>query len=159
MKKDILKYVLIIIITAVLIFAASKINTAALFTKLQTIIEDKNMNSTSTPETVGESVKITDVVVGAGAVAKCNNQVTVHYTGTLVDGAKFDSSYDRNQPFSFKLCSGYVIKGWDQGVQGMKVGGIRKLIIPPSLGYGNRSAGSIPPNSILNFEIKLIEVK
>jgi peptidylprolyl isomerase len=101
-----------------------------------------------------------DVVVGKGQEAKSGDNVSVHYTGTLENGEKFDSSKDRNQPFQFKLGQGRVIQGWDQGVPGMKVGGKRKLVIPPSLGYGARGAGpKIPPNSVLLFEVELLEIK
>lgn len=85
--------------------------------------------------------------------------VSVNYTGTLTDGTKFDSSYDRNQPFDFQLGAGQVIKGWDQGVAGMKVGGKRKLVIPPGLGYGAQANGKIPANSTLIFEVELLSVK
>jgi FKBP-type peptidyl-prolyl cis-trans isomerase FkpA len=100
-----------------------------------------------------------DLTVGSGAEAAEGKNVTVHYTGTLTDGTKFDSSVDRGQPFTFNLGSGEVIKGWDQGVAGMKVGGKRKLTIPAELGYGSQDKGSIPPNSILIFEVELLEVK
>jgi peptidylprolyl isomerase len=104
-------------------------------------------------------LKSTDVKEGTGAVAQSGKTVVVHYTGTLTDGTKFDSSKDRNDPFSFQLGAGQVIKGWDVGVEGMKVGGIRTLVIPPEMGYGASGAGSIPPNSVLNFEVELLEVK
>ena len=101
-----------------------------------------------------------DVKVGDGAVAKKGDTVEVHYTGTLKDGKKFDSSKDRGQPFSFPLGAGRVIKGWDEGVAGMKVGGTRKLIIPSELGYGARGAGNvIPPNAELHFEVELLKIK
>ena len=102
---------------------------------------------------------IEDVKIGEGAEAVAGKHVTVHYTGWLTDGRKFDSSKDRNQPFSFPLGAGHVIKGWDQGVQGMKEGGTRKLTIPAELGYGARGAGGvIPPNATLVFEVELIKV-
>lgn len=110
----------------------------------------------------GEKMKleIEDIVVGTGAEAKAGQTVSVHYVGTLTDGKKFDSSRDRNQPFSFPLGQGRVIKGWDQGVAGMKVGGKRKLTIPPELAYGDRGAGNlIPPKATLVFEVELLEVK
>jgi FKBP-type peptidyl-prolyl cis-trans isomerase FkpA len=102
---------------------------------------------------------IEDVNVGEGAVAAVGQKVTVHYTGWLTNGTKFDSSKDRNDPFAFPLGGGRVIKGWDEGVQGMKVGGKRKLTIPPALGYGARGAGgTIPPNATLVFEVELLGV-
>jgi FKBP-type peptidyl-prolyl cis-trans isomerase len=93
---------------------------------------------------------------GEGDAAKAGDSVTVHYTGWLVNGEKFDSSVDRGQPFEFPLGGGRVIKGWDLGVAGMKVGGVRKLIIPPNLGYGSRGTGPIPPDSTLIFEVELL---
>ena len=100
-----------------------------------------------------------DTKVGTGDEAVVGKAVSVHYTGWLTDGTKFDSSKDRGTPFSFTLGSGQVIKGWDQGVAGMKVGGIRKLTIPPDLGYGARGAGGvIPPNATLVFEVELLGV-
>ena len=103
---------------------------------------------------------IEDIQVGTGDEAKSGQQVSVHYTGWLLDnGQKFDSSKDRGQPFAFPLGAGHVIKGWDQGVQGMKVGGTRKLTIPAELGYGARGAGGvIPPNATLVFEVELLGV-
>ena len=104
-------------------------------------------------------LKIEDLQVGTGAEAKPGQSVSVHYTGTLTNGSKFDSSRDRNEPFEFSLGAGMVIKGWDQGVAGMKVGGRRKLTIPPELGYGPMGYPPvIPPNSTLIFDIELIEV-
>jgi len=105
-------------------------------------------------------LEITDIEVGDGAEAAAGHQVDVHYTGWLTDGTKFDSSLDRGQPFSFQLGGGQVIRGWDQGVVGMKVGGKRKLVIPPELGYGARGAGGvIPPNATLVFEVQLLAVR
>jgi FKBP-type peptidyl-prolyl cis-trans isomerase FkpA len=104
-----------------------------------------------------------DVVVGTGSEATSGQKVTVHYTGWLMQGGKagtkFDSSKDRRDPFVFNLGKGQVIKGWDEGVQGMKVGGTRKLTIPPAMGYGSRGAGGvIPPNATLVFEVELLGV-
>ncbi|MBI3145268.1 MAG: FKBP-type peptidyl-prolyl cis-trans isomerase [Pseudogulbenkiania sp.] len=100
---------------------------------------------------------IEELQLGDGTEATVGQEVTVHYTGWLTDGTKFDSSKDRFQPFSFPLGAGYVIKGWDQGVAGMKVGGKRKLTIPAELGYGARGAGGvIPPNATLKFEVELL---
>jgi FKBP-type peptidyl-prolyl cis-trans isomerase len=105
-------------------------------------------------------LKVEDINVGTGAEAKAGQTVSVHYTGRLTDGSKFDSSLDRGQPFTFALGRGQVIKGWDQGVAGMKVGGKRKLTIPPELGYG---AGGFPPvipaNATLVFEVELLAVR
>ena len=105
-------------------------------------------------------LEIEDLRPGAGAEAQAGNRVTVHYVGTLTDGSKFDSSRDRGEGFSFKLGAGQVIKGWDQGVAGMKVGQLRKLTIPADLAYGARGFPPvIPPNSTLVFEVELLEVK
>ena len=103
---------------------------------------------------------VEEVVVGEGALAESGQRVEVHYTGWLADGTKFDSSKDRGDPFVFPLGAGHVIKGWDEGVRGMKVGGTRKLTIPPALGYGARGAGGvIPPNATLVFEVELLAVQ
>jgi FKBP-type peptidyl-prolyl cis-trans isomerase FkpA len=105
-------------------------------------------------------LKYQDLVEGDGAVALAGREVVVHYTGWLTDGSKFDSSVDRGQPFSFSLGRGMVIRGWDEGVSGMQVGGKRKLTIPPPLGYGAQGAGGvIPPNATLVFEVELLEVR
>ena len=102
-------------------------------------------------------LEIEDQIVGDGEEAVAGQTVEVHYTGWLTDGTKFDSSHDREQTFSFKLGGGQVIAGWDQGVAGMKIGGARKLTIPPEMGYGERGAGGvIPPNAILVFKVELI---
>ena len=109
--------------------------------------------------TTPSGLKYEDMVVGTGEAAKAGQTVSVHYTGWLTDGKKFDSSKDRGQPFSFPLGAGRVIKGWDEGVQGMKVGGKRKLTIPAQLGYGARGAGgAIPPNATLIFEVELLKI-
>jgi FKBP-type peptidyl-prolyl cis-trans isomerase FkpA len=110
--------------------------------------------------TLPDGLKYTDQQVGTGAEATAGKTAVVHYTGWLSDGTKFDSSKDRGQPFSFPLGGGRVIKGWDEGVAGMKVGGKRTLIIPPELGYGARGApGAIPPNATLKFEVELLDVR
>lgn len=113
-----------------------------------------------TEKMTDSGLKYEDLVDGDGDVAAAGQQVVVHYTGWLTDGSKFDSSLDRNQPFDFALGRGSVIRGWDEGVQGMKVGGKRKLTIPPQLGYGARGAGGvIPPNATLVFEVELLEIR
>ena len=102
-------------------------------------------------------LKYDDITEGDGDTAASGNMVTVHYTGWLTDGSKFDSSKDRNDPFRFKLGAGNVIRGWDEGVAGMKIGGTRKLTIPANLGYGAQGAGGvIPPNATLVFEVELL---
>ncbi len=110
--------------------------------------------------TTASGLQYEDLVEGTGPEAKAGDSVQVHYTGTLTDGSKFDSSRDRGSPFSFQLGAGRVIKGWDEGVAGMKVGGKRKLHIPAALGYGSRgAAGVIPPNAELIFEVELLGVR
>ena len=105
-------------------------------------------------------LKYEDLAIGDGDTAEAGQQVSVHYTGWLTDGSKFDSSVDRNQPFDFALGRGLVIRGWDEGVAGMKVGGKRKLTIPPQLGYGAQGAGGvIPPNAVLVFEVELLGIR
>jgi len=116
--------------------------------------------ATSTDALPSAGLKIEDVLVGSGAAAKNGDEIAVHYTGTLVDGKKFDSSVDRGTPIEITLGAGEVIKGWDQGILGMKVGGKRKLTIPASLAYG--AAGRppvIPPNATLIFDIELVSIK
>jgi FKBP-type peptidyl-prolyl cis-trans isomerase len=109
--------------------------------------------------TTSSGLQYIDLRVGTGATAQAGQTVSVHYSGWLENGKKFDSSFDRGQSFSFPLGTGRVIKGWDEGVQGMRVGGKRKLIIPANLGYGARGAGgAIPPNATLIFEVELLGV-
>lgn len=109
--------------------------------------------------TTATGLKYIDIIVGKGASPTAGKQVKVHYTGTLENGKKFDSSVDRNEPFSFAIGVGQVIAGWDEGVMTMKVGGKRKLIIPAKLGYGASGAGGvIPPNATLHFDVELLEV-
>jgi len=107
-----------------------------------------------------DGLKYEDLKVGTGPTAENGMKVSVHYTGWLTDGTKFDSSLDRGQPFQFQLGGGNVIRGWDEGVKGMKVGGKRRLTIPPDLGYGAQGAGGvIPPNATLKFEVELLNVQ
>lgn len=115
---------------------------------------------TGEPTTTKDGLKYWDIKVGTGPEARAGQQVKVHYTGWLTNGKKFDSSVDRKDPFAFNLGAGEVIKGWDEGVQGMKVGGRRQLRIPPELGYGNRGAGGvIPPGATLVFDVELLGVQ
>jgi FKBP-type peptidyl-prolyl cis-trans isomerase len=115
-------------------------------------------DSPSAPAGGAGTLVVEDLVVGTGATAAAGDTVTVHYVGTFTNGTVFDSSYSRNQPFVFRVGAGQVIAGWDQGVPGMKVGGKRRLTIPPSLAYGSTGAGPIPPNSTLVFEIDLLSI-
>lgn len=122
-------------------------------------VQQSEQSQTNKPAPV-QDLQIEDLVVGEGAEAVPGATVSVHYTGTLLNGTKFDSSLDRGTPFQFVLGTGQVIQGWDQGVAGMKVGGKRKLTIPSELGYGARGVpGAIPPNSTLVFEVELLEVQ
>jgi len=126
-----------------------------LFTDLNTQAETKDANV----QTTSTGLKYVDNVVGTGASPKKGQTVKVHYTGKLENGTKFDSSVDRGQPFEFVIGVGQVIKGWDEGVITMKIGGKRKLIIPSQLGYGSRGAGnSIPPDATLVFDVELLGV-
>jgi len=112
------------------------------------------------PVTTADGLKYWDVKTGTGATATAGHKVKVHYTGWLTNGKKFDSSVDRKEPFEFQLGASQVIKGWDEGVAGMKVGGKRRLEIPSELGYGSRgAAGVIPPNATLIFDVELLDVK
>jgi FKBP-type peptidyl-prolyl cis-trans isomerase FkpA len=105
------------------------------------------------------ALMIEDIVIGDGQEAKIGDTVSVHYTGWLLDGTKFDSSLDRNQPFEFTIGEGRVIRGWDEGLPGMRPGGKRELTIPPNMAYGPTGTGSIPPNATLIFEVELLEIK
>lgn len=118
-------------------------------------------SATATTSTKSQGVtqmKIDDTVVGTGEAVKNGDTVSVHYTGKLTDGTKFDSSLDRNEPFSFVVGGGQVIKGWDEGLVGMQVGGKRTLTIPSDKGYGPRGSGPIPPNATLVFDIELLKI-
>lgn len=120
----------------------------------------QNMDSENNMVTTDSGLQYEVIEEGEGASPEKGQTVVVHYTGTLEDGRKFDSSRDRGQPFAFKIGVGQVIKGWDEGVGSMKVGGRRKLIVPPDLGYGARGAGGvIPPNATLVFDVELLDIK
>ncbi|MBG1267649.1 FKBP-type peptidyl-prolyl cis-trans isomerase [Nostoc sp. WHI] len=128
-------------------------------TENNTLIASDTMSDANVV-TTSSGLKYIEVKEGTGATPQTGQTVEVHYTGTLEDGTKFDSSRDRGQPFDFKIGLGQVIKGWDEGLSTMKVGGQRQLIIPPELGYGARGAGGvIPPNAILHFDVELLGVK
>ena len=111
------------------------------------------------PKTEATDLKVEDTKVGEGEEVESGDTIVIHYKGTLTDGTKFDSSYDRGEPYETQIGVGQVIQGWDLGVVGMKIGGKRKLTIPPSLGYGEQGSGAIPPNSTLIFEVELIDIK
>jgi len=120
----------------------------------------KNAVAPSKTVTTSSGLKYVDLVIGKGATPKNGDTVYVHYTGWLTNGKKFDSSVDRGQPFSFALGRGQVIRGWDEGVASMRVGGKRKLTIPSELAYGSRGyPGVIPPNSTLVFDVELLKIK
>ena len=119
----------------------------------------QNNMPTEQNEQAPTDLQVEDVIIGTGVEAKTGNTVSVHYKGTLLNGTTFDSSYSRGELFSFTLGQNMVIQGWEQGVLGMKVGGKRKLVIPPDLAYGPRAMGLIPANSTLVFEVELLDVK
>lgn len=120
----------------------------------------KTMNTTTSNQGKSSKLKIEDLKIGRGVAVKSGDTILIHYRGTLTNGTEFDSSYKRNEPFETAIGVGRVIEGWDKGVIGMKVGGKRKLTIPPDMGYGSQGAGdAIPPNSTLIFEVELMGIK
>ena len=148
---------IVVAVVAVLVIVLLFYFSGKFFPQKENDSSDNNINKEIVME---NGLKVEDVKLGTGAEAKEDNMITAHYTGTLLDGTKFDSSLDRGTPFSFQLGSGQVIAGWDQGVLGMKVGGKRKLTIPPDLAYGEQGIpGAIPPNATLIFEIELLSVQ
>lgn len=134
------------------------ISTAAVYLTQKQSTKNNAMQPTNINQSKEEELKIEILTEGSGAAAASGNIVSVHYTGALEDGTKFDSSLDRGEPFVFQLGGGMVIKGWEQGLLGMKVGEKRKLTIPSSLGYGQTGVGPIPPNAILIFEVELLGI-
>ena len=142
-----------VLIIGVLVIRDLRKNTA------QPNVETEVLNDATPVPVSNEKVQIEDLEVGEGEEVKSGDTVVMHYRGTLQDGTQFDSSYDRGEPFVTQIGTGAVIQGWDQGVPGMKVGGKRKLTIPPELGYGDADMGSIPPNSTLIFEVELLEIQ
>jgi len=129
-------------------------------TPATTTTADAPAGDAAQPAENATELKIEEIAPGTGDEAVEGKEVTVHYTGTLTDGKKFDSSRDRSEPFTFRLGAGQVIPGWEQGIKGMKVGGKRKLTVPPQLGYGESGAGGvIPPNATLLFDVELLGVK
>lgn len=161
MTKTVFAYVLIIIFVGlgVWLFARKGDNVPEGLVVPPTATSPPAGGPASTPIKMENGLQIQDLKMGTGPEVRLGQGLTMHYSGTLEDGTKFDSSYDRGEPFQFVLGAGQVIQGWDLGVQGMKVGGKRKLIIPPVLAYGERGIGPIPPNSTLIFEVELLAVQ
>ncbi len=167
-KKYLWIIFLVFLVLVVVILITTKINEPLeVDLSSQNIVPSATINATVQPVATSAAQKqkevteltITDEKIGTGDEAVSGKKITVNYVGTLTDGTKFDSSYDRNMPFAFNLGAGEVIAGWDQGFSGMKVGGKRKLVIPASLGYGPQAVGTIPANSTLIFEVELLKVE
>src|SRR3989344_8623695 len=163
MTKNILMYIIVIAVVALgawMLFRKGSVQNADLFASPSPTPVATVVSSPSTPVNLPSGLVVQDLGVGNGATAKSGDTIAVHYTGWLTTGQKFDSSVDRGEPFVFQLGAGQVIRGWDEGVQGMKVGGKRKLTIPASLGYGSQGAGGIiPPNATLLFEVELLAIR
>ena len=121
-------------------------------------MQQDDFQVTGEPVATSSGLQYVEIEAGTGDEARPGQNVSVHYTGWLTDGRKFDSSRDRGQPFTFALGAGQVIRGWDEGVSGMRVGGRRRLVIPPDLGYGSRGVGPIPPGATLLFNVELLGV-
>jgi FKBP-type peptidyl-prolyl cis-trans isomerase len=159
MKKHLLIAALATIVMASACTKKEEVKTTETTNTTQAAATPVSADASAAANAAAPKVEMQDTVVGKGAEAVNGKSVTVHYTGTLKDGTKFDSSVDRKEPFTFTLGAGQVIKGWEQGILGMKVGGKRKLTIPPELAYGANAVGAIPANSTLIFDVELLEVK
>lgn len=170
MSKNFIPF--LIVITVIIIGAAgiflimnTKQNPPSINLQNQQVSNVPTSTPTPTPQilnsqTLADGLKIEDEKIGTGSAVKAGDTIAINYIGTLENGTKFDSSYDRGLPFETKIGAGEVIKGWDEGVLGMQVGGKRRLIIPPSLAYGEQGvSGAIPPNSTLIFELELVKIK
>lgn len=157
MNKQFIVFIVAVVIIGILVFLGYR--SAGTGTPSDTATPIDQGAAVGSVNLDGEQLVIEDLTVGNGAEAKVGDKVTVHYTGALTDGTKFDSSLDRGEPFVFTVGAGQVIKGWDQGIPGMKEGGKRKLYIAPSLAYGETAVGSIPANSALIFEVELLKVE
>lgn len=155
--------VLLFLVFAFLVWVSSDREVKSTKLALSTPVSSASIIQSGSPTPSSKNMnelKIEDLVIGTGIEVVSGKKVTVNYLGTLSDGTKFDSSYDRGTPFSFNLGAGQVIKGWDMGVAGMKIGGKRRLTIPPDMGYGASGAGGvIPPNATLIFEVELLGVE
>jgi len=159
MSKYILNFIIFFVVLAVGVFVYQTWYAPTEEIELgDVVIEDINNNQNNNMENTTQGLEIEILQEGNGQETKNGDMVSVHYTGTLVNGTKFDSSVDRGQPFEFSLGEGRVIQGWDLGVLGMKIGEKRKLTIAPELGYGSADMGTIPPNSILIFEVELLGI-
>lgn len=161
-KENYISWVVLVVLVGVLVYAIMNVGKPGgeiikNLTEPPTKEDQKTMEIT--PQPGDEKLIKKDIVVGTGAEVKAGDTVTVHYTGTFKDGTKFDSSLDRNQPFSFTVGSGEVIRGWEIGILGMKIGGKRELVVPPELGYGDKDYQTIPGNSTLYFTIELLDTK
>lgn len=142
----------VVVLAAVLLLVASSLYIFGI------IDFPQGTETNSMGKTAEEKLVIEDIEEGTGEAVEAGDEVVIHYSGTLTDGTKFDSSYDRGEPFQTQIGTGQVIEGWDKGVVGMKAGGKRKLIIPPSMAYGDSDIPGIPPGSTLVFEVELLEV-
>lgn len=162
MKIPIIIVISVVAVLALMVYFLIAPQSVSISNTIQSSVFEFGKPTENNPDNTMEQTKlqITDEKTGTGDPVKTGDRVSVHYRGTLQEGTEFDSSYKRNQPFSFTVGAGEVIQGWEQGLVGMKMGGKRKLIIPPELGYGSTGAGGvIPPNATLIFEIELIEIE